>query len=299
MGFIFVSQNQQVMKKSLFSALLTVLFGFAAYGQGALSVLEQYPPEDPYHELAYYFTGLNYLTNSVYMARKDSAAVPYITPYVGYHFSFGLYVKGTASYAPLGSKGQFDLYTFKVGYDHKFRHSLWAGASFQRNFFHRNSPSIRAGIDQTVNAYAKLLGHILEPRIDITANSGMASDVNLAFGVSHDFRFFESRLMLTPIFTVNAGPLGFYDSYFRKRQLKIDGSSQPFVVQNAGEIRPLTMEFSGRATWRSENLLCTFVPTFAIPLSEAKIVTDGIQRKEITTPTVFLELDICYRHERK
>src|SRR5579883_1873354 len=72
---------------------------------------------------SYFSAGVNYVSNNVYLGRKDSVTIPYISPYVEYHNKTGIYGNLMASYLPVSINGRspdFDLLTLEGGYMHDF-----------------------------------------------------------------------------------------------------------------------------------------------------------------------------------
>ena len=49
---------------------------------------------------SYFSSGTNYQTDNVYLGRKDSATIPYLSPRLGYYYKSGLFaeLKGNVEY---------------------------------------------------------------------------------------------------------------------------------------------------------------------------------------------------------
>ena len=65
---------------------------------------------------SYFKVGLNYINDNVYLGRKDSVKVPYLTPSIGYYHKSGFYITGSLSYLPTSGESRIDLYTVETGY---------------------------------------------------------------------------------------------------------------------------------------------------------------------------------------
>lgn len=289
------------MNKWLVSTLVAMCFCVTAHGQrDGLVFLEQQYKEDPYDELTFFSCGANYLTNNVYLGRKDSLALPYLSPFIGYQLANGVYIKGTASYAPTRKNGHFDLFTLAAGYDRNFGKKVTAGVSVEKYIYHKNSPGIRASLKQSAELYVLYKGNLLEPTLNVGLNMGKSSDYVVGFTLDHNFRLLDNTFNFLPSVTVNAGSQHYYDDYFLTRILKKDKTFPTReIVTNAGQLKPLDVEIAARTTFRTKEWFFTLVPTYAIPLSPASIKLPTRTVKEHLSSSFYVELDICYRHERK
>ena len=267
---------------------------------GGLYYLEHHYQEDPFDDLTYFQAGVNYLSNNVYLGRKDSSALPYLSPYVAYHLFNGFYVKGQASYAPTHKSGHFDLLEFELGYDRTFGDKLLAGASITKDFFQRNSPGIRSSFKESGGIYVQRRYGFLEPGGTFDVNYGRHADLLLGLSLDHDFHIDNNKLNIIPGFTFYLGTQHFYDDYFIRRLKKLDNT---LVIDQAldapGRFRPLDIDASVKVTYRAGGWLFTLVPTYALPFSPATIHLPGRVVTESISNTFFLELDISNRWERK
>jgi hypothetical protein len=188
-----------------------------------------------------------------------------------------------------------------LGYDHSFGTRVLTGISFEKNFFYKKSPSVRGGIQQSIEAYLYIKGEFLEPKFSFTSNKGAAfTDAVINLSLDHNFHFKENRLNVITGMSMNYGSRNYYDAYLNSRAKNFDARhvNTP-IVTDAGENKPLDLEIAVDVTYRSNNWLYTFRPTWAIPFSAATVSGPKGLIKETLSNSLFLELDICYRHERR
>ncbi len=291
------------MKKCAYILFILISIASSSYCQhiqGLYEINRRYE-DDPYDELTYSYAGLNLLSNNIYMGRKDSLALPYITPYVGYQLHNGLYAKAGLSFAPNGRDGRVDLLALEGGYDRTFGYHILTGIWLEYDKFQKNSPSILAAYTNKAGFYCIYRNATFEPQLTLISSSGRASDIAAGLGVAHNFRFFNNTLNVFPTITLFAGSDNFYSAYLQRKQdqnTHIMWLSGP-AVPDAGNFKPLGIEVSAKAIWRVNEWLFTFKPTLSIPLSPEKIYYINGTHTEATTNSIFAELDICYRHERK
>ena len=282
------------MNKFSTLTLFSILSTLVAYGQ-----LNNRPDQkdDPYDTKTCGLFGLNYLSDNVYLGRKDTITIPYYSPYIGYHHSSGIYAKGMASYTTAGSGGHIDVATLEAGYEHSFEKNIDLSLNADRYFYNKNSVSIRANMVASTSADIQFTNKILEPGLAAELNFNKNSkDIALGAYLDHEFDFADGTLYLYPTATVYGGTSNYYDEYFVNRLNKKDKTLKlKHVVSNASQFKMMEYEFSCRATLRAGHWLFLLKPTFAIPLNPATVVLPKRNVTETLTNTFFLELDICYR----
>ena len=289
------------MKKWFLSLIIlfTTLTGSYAQYSGLYNYDKKYE-DDPYDDLTFFSIGLNYLSDNVYHGRRDSVTLPYINPYIGYHLHCGIYGKATVSYAPTRKNGHFDLLTLELGYDRNFGTSVLAGVYSEKYFYYKRSPGIRAAIKESGSIYCQYKNDLVEPQVSFTINHGNAMDIVAGTTFDHDFHIKDNQLNIIPAITVNVGSQNYYNQYFIDRAFQKDHIVIPYqVVNNAGGIKALDLEFSAKTTYRTGGWFFTVIPLYSIPLSAAKITLPNRVVQEILKNTFSIELDVCYRQERK
>ena len=72
---------------------------------------------EPEHQaFSYLMPGLYYVSDAVFMGRRDSIAAPYLMPSLGYYHKSGWYAEGSASYLVASGEGRIDLIMLGGGY---------------------------------------------------------------------------------------------------------------------------------------------------------------------------------------
>ena len=253
--------------------------------------------DDPYESLSYFMAGANYLSNNVYMGRKDSLVIPYYSPYIGYHHKSGLYGKAIASYNPAKAKGRIDLFTLEAGYDHSFGDHLYGGVAVDKFFYHKKSTNIRGNTVASTSAYAQYTNDWIEPQLNVDVNFNKKTDYVLGITLDHNFKLADNKLNIIPAAVMNFGTLHYYNEYFRNRLLQEDPSLKitKEAIADASKFKPLDIELSTKVTYSASRWLFTLIPVYAIPLSPASITFPTKTFNEKLTNTFYFELDICFR----
>src|SRR6516164_3753823 len=82
-----------------------------------------------------------YLSNQVYLGRRDSAALPYYIPTISYFHKSGLYASASLNYLKNSAVSRIDLVTLEAGYD--FTKGKYEGKlSFTEFFYNSQSTSV-------------------------------------------------------------------------------------------------------------------------------------------------------------
>jgi hypothetical protein len=252
--------------------------------------------DDPYDNLNYFMYGIDYLSNNVYLGRKDTTVIPYISPYIGGHFKSGIYVKATISYAPVANDGHIDLTTLEGGYDHTFGDHLNTGTYLDFFLYNKNSLSTRASTKASAGVYGQYANKWIEPEINFDYNINKSSqDYVSGIQADHDFALLGKTLHIFPTFIINFGTQNYYDEYFITRTRKDKTVKVKKAIANATKFNTLDYEFSVKATYRIKKWMFTCSPTYAIPVSPATITLPKKTISEKLANTFFVSLDVCHR----
>lgn len=286
------------MRLPLFISILLLLYCQTGQAQSqGLADLKDGGEDDPYEKVSYFMFGLNYLSNNVYLGRKDSLNTPYTSPYLGYHFKSGIFAKATASFLPKKKRERLDLLTLEGGYEHSFGDHFNGGAMVDKFFYNKNSTGIRSNTSGSTGIYGQFNNDWVQPQVTIDANFNKSStDYVVALQLDHNFVSENKRFSITPAFIMNSGTQHYYDEYFINRLTKQDKTLKiKKAVLNASKFVPLDYELSAKMTYRVNKWLFTLNPIYAIPTSPATITLPKQTVQEHLANTFYLELDICHR----
>ena len=114
--------------------------------------IAQDPPKAK-KDKSYFQSGLKYLSDNVYLGRKDSAAISYITPVIGYYNKSGFYITGGISYQPDNGANRIDLATIEAGYDFSIKDKFYGGLYAGKYFYSGDSYAVNAEVNTGLGAY--------------------------------------------------------------------------------------------------------------------------------------------------
>lgn len=223
----------------------------------------------------YFKASIEYLNNNVYLGRKDSVAIPYITPEISYHFKSGVYLNGSVSYLPTESR--VDVSTIGAGY--ALVKEKWdAEFSAEKYFYNSQSYNVKAETKGDVSASIGYDLGFVESDFSGTVSFAAKNDYAASFGLDHELSLLDDDLSITPSFVVNASTQNSYASYYQKRRYsktkkgKKAGFTATANSLNASQFKILDYEFSIPFDYGVKGFTFSFTPTVAIPVNANTIL---------------------------
>jgi hypothetical protein len=265
-----------------------------------------------YVKRAYWSAGFDYLSNNVYLGRKDPRTIPYVSPYLSYNFRNGIYVKGIESYQSSQSDPHFDLFTFEFGYTHLFWSSLSVSAACDRYFFSDSSQNIRSTIKNSITLSALFMNNYIEPQASLVLNSDQdnKTDFILTTAIDHTFFLDHDKFNIIPTLSINAGSQNYVNEQVAKREST--RSSKYSTTTQKSKFKILDYEPSIQFMYKTHNWVFLAIPTYSIPVSPSTTtlqIQDIIHNRVVSSHTTvykedisnsfFLELDVSHKTYKK
>ncbi|MEK6477861.1 hypothetical protein WJR50_10015 [Catalinimonas sp. 4WD22] len=257
--------------------------------------------------VSYAILSIRYVSDAVFMGRKDSVAAPYLIPQLSYFHRTGLYVSGSFSYLTAEDERRIDLYLLSAGY--QLQKSSWsAGLAVTQYFFNDQSYTIKSQFNTDLSAYLGYDLYVLEVYVDgslyFTANE--SPDLILGTELSRTFYALERRLQLTPKVYLNMGTQYYYEAYYQNvRQQrrgnqngKGHGSGNPnssvASIEETSSFKLQDIEFSIPLRYTIGSFRFSFIPTLAIPFGEITITEGQETINEKFENTFFWSVGVGY-----
>ena len=102
-------------------------------------------------EKSYISAELNYISDAVFMGRKDSVTAPYLYPSIVYHHKSGFYAKGSFSYLTKPDDSRIDLFLLSSGIDFTWN-KLFGDFSVTKYFFNEKSYNVISDVTADITA---------------------------------------------------------------------------------------------------------------------------------------------------
>jgi hypothetical protein len=226
---------------------------------------------------SYWQTGLSYLSDNVYLGRKDSVKIPYIMPTIGYYHKSGLYADATLGYAVVPGDYHIDMVSLEAGY------ALSAGnfdgqVSISKFYYSSQSFSVRSEIQENIVVDAAYDLHFIKPTFETTFNFGQATDYIVTWGLQHTFYAAKDAIDITPGVTMNSGTQNSYNSYYRHRKYSVTRKKGTVVngtiiatVVDPSAFKILDYEATIPINYTLGKFIFNFTPTLAIPVNPAQV----------------------------
>mgnify|MGYP000494981440 CR=1 FL=1 len=268
------------------------------------------------NEKSYVSIDFNFISDAVFMGRKDSIAAPYLYPSITYHHNSGLYGKGSFSYLTKSNESRIDLFLTTIGID--FTNKKFSGDfSATKYFFNSDSYNIISEVEADITG-------ILRYDFDVFNVSVMASnyfsknsqsDFFLSSEISHDFITSNNKFQISPTIGVHFGSQNFYQEYVINKQIKQTGTGTgsgngmgtgtgtvdttttvtEIVIEESEKFKAMAIELSLPIWYIDNSFTISFLPVLAIPQSETNIIVNDTFQKENLKETFYLMIGIGYR----
>jgi hypothetical protein len=241
--------------------------------------------QKPAPKKSYWQGGLSYLSDNVYLGRKDSVKIPYVMPTIGYYHKSGLYADATLGYAVLPGNSHIDMFSLEAGYA-LTKGNFDGQLSASKFYYSSESYSVRSDIDANIVLDAAYDLRFIKPTFEATLNFGSSTtDYVLTWGLQHTFYAAGDAIDITPSVLMNMGTQNYYDSYYRNRKYStkrkngttVKGTITATVIDPSA-FKTMDYEASVPINYTLGKFTFNFTPTLAIPVNPAEVT-------RVTKPT--------------
>ncbi|WP_372792438.1 hypothetical protein [Lutibacter sp.] len=290
----------KVLKFKIVIILLLFLCNVSIFGQDKKNTSQNN---------SYFSVAINYISDAVFMGRKDSISAPYLYPSITYHHKSGFYTKGSLSYLTKSDEGRIDLYLLTAGIDFNVK-NFYGDISATKYFFNDNSYTVLSQVEADITA--SLLYDFKIVNVSLAASSYFSNNNNTDFflssEISHDFITSDKSFQVSPTAGIYLGSQNFYEEYYiynrfgsRSGQGHGSGSTTTIetttevVIQESENFDIMAIEFSLPMWYTNNSFTFSFLPTLAIPQNEATLAVDGEVFKEELDETFYWMVGINYK----
>lgn len=182
---------------------------------------------------SYFKADINYETNSVYLGRKDSAILPYITPTISYCHKSGF--NASASMAYSSSDKRVDYFSINAGYEFRLQKNLTGSVNGTKTFYNSSSNNVSSDIGASFDAGLTYDFDVVEVHVDGGVSFATKTDFCSSASIEHAFSFGEenSEWTITPTAVLNMSTLNFYEGYTNKKTGKKTIKKNPLIASVA------------------------------------------------------------------
>jgi len=264
---------------------------------------------------SFFSVDINYISDAVFMGRKDSITAPYLYPSISYHHKSGFYGTGSLSYLTKSDQSRIDLFLISTGFDFMSK-KLSGDISVTKYFFNEDSYNVISEVEADVSAY--LTYDIDFMNISVAAstyfNKNSSSDFFLSSELSHDFITNDQKFQISPTAGIHLGSQNFYEEYYINNRIGSDRSSgngqgsgggttvettTSISIQESEKFNVMAVEFSLPMWYTSKSLTFSFLPALVLPQSKATILVDEVLVEEDLKETFYWMVGLSYKFGQK
>ncbi len=264
---------------------------------------------------SYLSVDINYISDAVFMGRKDSITAPYLYPSMTYHHKSGFYGTGSLSYLTKSDQSRIDLFLISAGFDFTSK-KLSGDISVTKYFFNEDSYNVISEVEADVSTY--LTYDIDFMNISVAAstyfNKNSSSDFFLSSELSHDFITNNQKFQISPTAGIHMGSQNFYEEYYINNRIGSDRSSgngqgsgggttvettTSISIQESEKFNVMAAEFSLPMWYTSKSLTFSFLPALVLPQSKATILVDEVLVEEDLKETFYWMVGLSYKFGQK
>jgi hypothetical protein len=234
---------------------------------------------------SYFEAGISYLSNDVYLGRKDSSVLPYYIPELSYYHKSGIYISAYLNYLSSPDASRIDLITLEAGY--VFEAGNYDGQlNISKFIYNSQSTSVSSQIQANVGYQNGFDFGAVKSILNLGLDFGTQIDYSASFGLEHGFALLNDKLEFTLGICVNAGTQNFYDNYYKNKRYsnkgkgKTSGNSGTSVtgsVVNPSNFKIMDYEASIPFSYTFHKFVLNFTPTYAIPVNPSLIEVESKQ----------------------
>ena len=261
----------------------------------------------------YFSTDIYYISDAVFMGRKDSIAAPYLYPILTYHHKSGFYATGSLSYLTKSNESRVDLFLVSGGFDFTIK-NLTGDISLTKYFFNDDSYNVISQVTADITGQLKYDFNVFN--LSLTAsnyfNNEGSSDFIMSTEISHDFVMENNKVQISPSLGFSFGSQNFYEEYYINKQYGTgntngngtgNGSGQNgstttttvVSVQENKKFNLLAVELSSPIWYSNKSFTLMFLPTYVFPKNASNFVVDGVTVQENLKDTFYWIVGLGYR----
>ncbi|WP_426430199.1 hypothetical protein ACPX19_11755 [Winogradskyella sp. HB-48] len=297
----------------MLALLVLLLFSNHVIGQKIKSVNQNSKAKDSTevkHEKdsSYVSLNLSYISDAVFLGRKDSVAMPYLYASAMYHHKSGIYGIGSLSYLTKANESRVDLFLASLGYDLSYN-NFDGDISITKYFFNEDSYNVisQVSADVTVVLSYDFQYFNLAATAANYFNNNSTSDFFLSTEVSHDFITRNQKFQISPSVGLYFGSQNFYQEYYTNRGSSGQGQGQGqggtvnstsgynITVEESETFNIMAIEFGLPVWYEAEPFIFMFYPSYVIPQSPSILIVDDVVYEEDLDPTLYFLLGVSLK----
>lgn len=243
---------------------------------------------------SYFQVEASYVSDNVYLGRKDSVALPYFTPLLGYYAKSGFFTTASFGFLTSAAASRLDVVNLAMGY--AFTKGNYDGELTGTKYFYSSqSTSVKSEVKASIEYLSGYDFGFIRPTLLTTFNMGNKLDIAASPGLEHTFYLLKDKGEVTPTLLMNASTQNYYNNYYKvrrynpKRKTKLPPNGVASIsgeVLNAAAFKVLDYEFSVPLKYNFGKCEISFTPVYALPVHPAEVnITTAFNNGTTNTKT--------------
>ena len=282
----------------LFSTIPLVLLG-----QDPVKTTNDIVNED----FSYFLADVSYISDNVFMGRRDSIAAPYLFPSIGYYNKSGFFADASLSFLTGSEANRVDLFLLSTGYIFNLN-KFSGGISGTAYFFNEESFNVMSSVLGDLTGIVSYDFEVMEASFSLSGyfNDGSSTDIITGLMLDRTFYAINKNLMIDPSISLYAGTQHFYQQYYNSSRLgnrkgngmgnSGSGAAEPNMI-NIDEVekfKVLNIELAIPLHYNYRHFFFSFYPMMAFPQSSATIISEDNIVEEDLKPVFYWSAGISY-----
>lgn len=258
---------------------------------------------------SYVSVDINFISDAVFMGRKDSITNPYLYPLITYHHKTGFYGTGSLSYLTKTDEGRVDLFLITAGFEFAIK-KFDGDISITKYFFNEDSYNVISEVESDITAQLVYDFNVVNLGIasSLYLNSDGNSDVFLSSEISHDFVSKNNTFQISPTAGLYFGSQNFYEQYYINNRFGNgrgqQGQGNNNLTQTAAtqinfteseKFGLMAIEFSLPIWYVNEPWLFSFLPAYVLPQNPATLTVDDVVFEEDLENVFYWIFGVAYQ----
>ena len=273
--------RKNLLIQILVTAALTI-FSQTLFSQADKKIVNIETEQKSEPTASYFRFNASYISNSVYLGRRDSLTLPYFTPSLTYYNKSGFNASLSLGYLNSSTEKRVDYFSVDLGYDFKIAEKLSASIYANKIFNNDNSSRVNGDIKGTLGTSLNYDLDAIQWSAGMSAMFDNKTDILIFSSINHPFYFGEDdkQWTISPLALVNFSTLHFYEGYTSRDFGKRNFGSGPSIASatatttvNNNKLTLMNYEFSLPISYDSRNFGVYLTPTYSIPQNAIKTQT--------------------------
>ena len=289
------------MKNNSILSFYVIIFSIASlFSQQREEVIKKVSDNE-----SYILTDVSYISDAVFMGRRDSIAAPYIFPSIGYYDASGFFADATLSYLTASEEQRVDLFLLSGGY--LFESKKWSGGIVATGYFYNDeSYNVQSEVSSSISGLLSYDLDYMELSVSLGSffNSGNNTDFFTSFFIERAFINEKETLLFKPSVGISGGTQNFYEAYYQSNRLgnrKGQGAgnsnqmeSTTITFEESSSFNILNIELSTPIEYHHKSFIFSFTPAVSFPQSSATIITEDTVFEEDLDSVFYWTVGISY-----